>query len=162
MFVFLLFLANGKIVLYVCMCFKCVCVCLYRVCLCVSVLWEKLKENSMCGVQKSFLDGAHNTKGLRRKTVLCDSENWAEASQTCPAREQSSELKVAIREHTSEQERERHRRRRQHRRRHRQSFRVTLESFRRVEPFNFRFHSGLLVGLRLELFFFIFTRSYYF
>lgn len=63
------------------MCVKCVCVCLYRVCLCVSVLWEKLKENSMCGVQKSFLDGAHYKKGLRRKTVLSDSENWAEASQ---------------------------------------------------------------------------------
>lgn len=65
----------------------------------------------MCRVQKSFLDGTHYTKGLRRKTVLSDSENWAEARKASQAgqpsaREQSSELKVAIRERMSKWERE--------------------------------------------------------
>lgn len=59
----------------------------------------------MCRVQKSFLDGTHYTKGLRRKTVLSDSENWAEARKASQAaREQSSELKVAIRERISKRE----------------------------------------------------------
>lgn len=79
----------------------------------------------MCDVQKLFLNGAHNTKGLRRKTVLCDSENFAEANQ--PAREQSSELKVARDADTD-------------RRRNQEAFLGQGESFLLSQVLDFRFH----------------------
>lgn len=90
-----------------------VCVFVVSVSVCVCVVGKtKRKLNVPCA--KSFLDGTHYTKGLRRKTVLSDSENWAEARKASQAgqpsaREQSSELKVAIRERMSKRERERER-----------------------------------------------------